>query len=70
LLISIGSSHGKNRRNENCNLASIGKHLKSIAEQQKRQTEHLRNISAVGYLLLVAVVVLVAFIAAKAGILF
>ena len=56
--------------NENGNLASIGKHLKSIAEQQKRQTEHLRNISAVVTLLLVAVVILVVIIAAKAGILF
>ena len=56
-------------------LAGIGKHLKviaeqqiSIAEQQKRQTEYLRNISAVLTLLLIAFVLFLVIFAAKTGV--
>ena len=59
---------------ENFN-ASLGKHLKAIAEQQtiiaeqqKRQTEYLRNISAVLTFLLIAVVLLLVFFSVKTGI--
>ena len=59
---------------ENFN-ASLGKHLKAIAEQQtiiaeqqKRQTEYLRNISAVLTFLLIAVVLFLMFFSIKTGI--
>jgi large-conductance mechanosensitive channel len=54
---------------------SLGKHLKAIAEQQaiiaeqqKRQTEYLRNISAVLTLLLIAIVLFLLIFAATTGI--
>lgn len=60
---------------ENAN-ASLGKHLKAIAEQQtiiaeqqKRQTEYLRNISAVFTFLLIAVVLFLVLFSVKTGIL-
>ncbi|MFN2143726.1 MAG: hypothetical protein ACK2T7_00160 [Anaerolineales bacterium] len=46
----------------------IGKYLKTIAEQQARQNEYLKNISAVLTFLLVAFVLFVLVEAAKAGI--
>ena len=55
--------------------ASFGKHLKVIteqqaiiAEQQKRQTEYLRNISVAVTFLLIAVVLTLVLLAARAGI--
>jgi cell division protein FtsX len=59
---------------ENAN-ASFGKHLKAIAEQQaiiaeqqKRHTEYLRNISAVSTFLLIAVVLFLVLFSVRAGI--
>ena len=59
---------------ENIN-ASLGKHLKAIseqqaiiAEQQKRQTEYLRNISAVLTFLLIAVVLFLVLFSVRTGI--
>ena len=54
--------------------SSLGKHLKSIAEQQaiiaeqqKRHTDYLRNISAVLTLILVSVVLFLVIFSIKAG---
>ena len=59
---------------ENIN-ASLGKHLKAIAEQQtiiaeqqKRQTEYLRNISAVLTFLLIAIVLFLLLFSIKTGV--
>ena len=58
---------------ENVN-ASLGKHLKAIAkqqaiiaEQQKRQTEYLRNISAVSTFLLITVVLFLVLFSVRVG---
>ena len=55
--------------------ASSGKHLKTIAEQQviiaeqqKRQTEYLRNISAVLTFLLIAIVLFLLLFSIKTGV--
>ncbi len=56
-------------------LIGIGKHLKVIAEQQvimaeqqTRRTEHLRNISAVLTLLLIAIVLFLLIYAVKSSV--
>lgn len=55
--------------------SSLGKHLKAIAEQQiiiaeqqKKQTEYLRNISAVLTFLLIAIVLFLLIFATTTGI--
>ncbi|WP_420640669.1 hypothetical protein [Candidatus Leptofilum sp.] len=51
------------------NLKVIAKQQEIIAEQQKRQTDSLRNLSAVSSILLIMAVLPLLIMAAQAGIL-
>lgn len=51
-------------------LKVIAKQQELMAEQQKRQSDSLRNLSAVSTFLLIAVVLMLLIMAAQAGILF